>query len=201
MTNIIGEVRKRILSAGRGWCFTSRDFQDLQSETGVRTALIRLEKEQLIRRLTQGVYEYPIQHKTLGIIPPDINRVVQAIANRNGHKIQPSDAHAANLIGISQQVPGKVVFITDGPSRKIKVANTEIIFRNVKPKVLAAAGTKEGLVIQALKFMKKENIDLAARSKIRKFLTGQNKELLMKNLSSAPAWIRNLVLQIVEEVK
>jgi len=201
MISVIEQVRNRIISLSPGACFTLKNFQDLQSETGVRTALTRLENEKLIRRLTQGVYEYPVRHKTLGIIPPDISRVAQAIADKNGNRIQPSGAHAANLTGISDQVPGKIVFLTDGPAKTIKIANTEIIFKKATPKMMSAAGTKEGLVIQAIKFMKKENINQAARGRIRKFLEGQSTEDLSKNLRDAPAWIRNLVFEVMEEQK
>ena len=191
-------VKERIMSHGRGWCFTPKHFLDLDSNSGVRTALSRLEREKVIRRLAMGLYDYPIQHDVLGLVPPDISLAAQAIAEKNGMKIQPSGAHAANLIGISEQVPGKVVFLTDGPSKKIKIGKSEILFRKATAKAMFPAGTKEGLVIQAFKFMKKENIDQAALGRTRKFLEGQSHEELSKNMKYAPAWIHALVFKIME---
>jgi hypothetical protein len=197
MPSIVNAVKTRIIRHGPGWCFTPKHFLDLNSDTGVRTALSRLEQEKMIRRLTQGVYDYPIQHEVLGLVPPDINLVAQAIAEKNGIKLQPSGAHAANLIGISEQVPGRVIFLSSGPSKKIKIGKTEILFRKATAKAMFPAGTKEGLVIQAFKFMKKENIDRVARGRTRKFLEGQSRKELSKNMKYAPAWIRSLVFEIM----
>ncbi len=37
-----------------------------------------------------------------------------ASAGRDRVRLQPSGAYAANLLGLSEQVPAKVVFLTDG---------------------------------------------------------------------------------------
>lgn len=196
---IVNTVKTRIQRHGPGWCFTSKHFLDLNSDTGVRTALSRLTQDKVIRRLAQGVYDYPIRHDVLGLIPSDIQRVAQAIAEKDGNTIQPSGAHAANLIGISDHVPGRVVFLTNGTSKKIKIGKSQILFQNATPKAMAAAGTKEGLVIQAFKFMKKDNIDQAIRGRTRTFLQGQSHKDLSKNLKYAPAWIRSLVFDIMKD--
>lgn len=191
-------IKQRIEHAGPGWCFNLRSFHDLNSETGVRSALTRLEKDKYIRRLAPGIYEFPMKHDVLGIIPPDVNKVAEAIAEKNGSKIQPSGAHAANITGISEQVPSKIVFLTDGKSKRIKIENTELIFKKANPRLMAMAGTKEGLITQAFKFMKKENINSAVKGRTRKFLEGRSTEELTKNLKNAPAWVRSIVLEIMK---
>ena len=54
---------------------------------------------------------------------------LKAIAEKNGVQIQPAGAHAANLAGLSEQVPGRLIFLTEGPSRKLKIGNQEIILK------------------------------------------------------------------------
>lgn len=196
--SVASAVKDRILTHGPGWCFTPKHFLDLASDSGVRTALSRLEREKLIRRLAQGLYDYPIKHDVLGLVPPDVSLAALALAEKNGIKIQPSGAHAANLIGISEQVPARIIFLTDGPSKKIKIGKSEIQFRKATAKAMFPAGTKEGLVIQAFKFMKKENIDAAACGRTRKFLEGRTHEELSHNMKYAPEWIRSLVFEIME---
>src|SRR5205807_122367 len=88
-------VKNRIIEHGNGWCFTPMHFIDLGSDVSIRKALSNLQKQNMIRRLAQGVYDYPIMHKVLGIVPPHLNDVAEAIAEKNGVKIQPSGAHAA----------------------------------------------------------------------------------------------------------
>ena len=191
-------VKNRIIKHGRGWCFTAMHFLDLGSSTSIRKALSQLQKLNIIRRLAQGVYEYPKMHVLLGTIPPDLNEVAKAIAEKNGVQIQPSGAHAANLVGFSVQVPNRMIFLTEGPSRKVKIGNQEIIFKKTTKKIMSSAGTREGLLIQALKNLGKEHIDQIVRSQTAKFLKDSSEKEVRRNMKFAPAWIRTLVFEILE---
>lgn len=191
-------VKNKILEKGCGWCFTAMDFVDLGSGDSIRHALSLLQRQHLIRRLSQGVYDYPQEHKDLGTIPPDLNKVALAIAAKNGVKIQPSGAHAANLAGLSEQVPGKLIYLTDGPARKVKIGKREIIFKKTTSKAMFAAGTREGLIIQAFKNIGRDQIDDVIRARTRKFLSASPSDELKKNLKFAPAWIKKLVFEIME---
>jgi predicted transcriptional regulator of viral defense system len=191
-------IKNRIIGHGQGWCFSIKNFSDLGSDTAVRQTLSRLHKQRFIRRLVQGIYDYPIVHEQLGIIPPDLNEVAKAIAEKNGVQIQPAGAHAANLVGFSTQVPGRIIFLTEGPSKKVKIGNQEIIFKKTTRKVMSSAGTKEGLLIQALKNLGKDHITPIVREKISKFLRNTTKDEIRKNMKFAPAWIRSLVFEITE---
>ena len=194
--DIINTVKKVIIGHGRGWCFTPRHFLDLNSDTGVRQALSRLQREKMIRRLAQGLYEYPRVHEVLGILPPQVDEVANAIAEKNGIQIQPSGAYAANLIGLTTQVPGKIVFLTNGPSKKIKVGKQEILFRTTTEKNMHPAGTKVGLVIQAYRNLGKDNIDDTARARTQKFLKGTSRSEIVKLLKYAPQWIRSIIFDV-----
>jgi hypothetical protein len=191
-------VQNRIIEHGQGWCFTPIHFSDLGSDVSIRKALSQLQKQNIIRRLSQGVYDYPKSHDLLGIIPPDLNEVAKAIAEKNDVQIQPAGAYAANLVGLSTQVPGRVIFLTEGPSKKVKIGNQEIIFKKTTKKIMSSAGTREGILIQALKNLGKDNIDQIACAKIAKFLKASNEIEIRQNLKFAPAWIRTIVFEIME---
>lgn len=192
------KIKNRIIEHGRGWCFTPMHFMDLGSDASIRKALSNLQKQNAIRRLTQGVYDYPKVHDVLGMVPPDLNKVAKAIAEKNGVQIQPAGAHAANLVGLSEQVPGRITFLTEGPSRKIKIGNQEIVFKKTTNKIMSSAGTREGLLIQALKNIGKDHIDQAVRAQVTKFLKNSSEEEIKQNMKFAPAWIRSLVFEIME---
>lgn len=191
-------VKNRITDHGRGWCFTPIHFSDLGGDASIRKALSQLQKQNVIRRLAQGVYDYPKMHDVLGLIPPDLNEVAKAIAEKNGVQIQPAGAYAANLAGLSVQVPGRLIFLTEGPLRKVKIGNQEIIFKKATKKVMSSAGTREGLLIQALKNLGKDHIDQTARMQISKFLKDSTEKEVRQNMKFAPAWIRALVFEIME---
>ncbi len=189
-------IKSKILEHGRGWCFTAMDFEELGSNDAVRRVLSLLQKEKWIRRLTQGVYDYPKELEGLGPVPPNLNDVAKAIAEKNGVKIQPDGGHAANLSGLSEQVPGRIIFLTDGPSKRVKIGNREIVFKKATSKTMFAAGTREGLIIQAFKSLGRAHIDDVIRTRARKFLQPSRTDEIRRNIKFAPMWIKKLILEI-----
>jgi hypothetical protein len=135
----------------RGAVFTPARFLDLGTRGAIRLALFRLVKRRLIRRLTRGLFDYPRIHPELGQLSPSAEKIAQALAKNDRIRIQPAGAYAANLLGLSEQVPAKVVFLTDGPSRTVKIGRQEIHLRHTSLRHMAAADRPSGLVIQALK--------------------------------------------------
>ena len=196
--NIVNAVKNKIYGHGRGWVFTPRHFSDLGSDTGVRTALSRLQKEKVIRRVAQGIYDYPRTHKTLGVLSPSVDAIAKAFAEKNGAQIQASGAYAANLIGLSDQVPGRVIFLTDGPTGKLKVGKLEISFKKTTVRNMFAAGSREAVVIQAFKFMKEKNINQIMLETTKKFLKESTRNKFEKNLKLAPHWIRVILFSLME---
>jgi hypothetical protein len=80
-------------------------------------ALTRLCRKGVIRQLARGLYDFPIDHPSLGRIAPSADAVAKALAARDAVRLQPAGAYAANMLGLSDQVPTKVVFLTR-PLRK-----------------------------------------------------------------------------------
>ena len=125
------------------------NFLDLASRQAVGLTLHRLAKKGLIRRLARGVYDFPKQHPVLGPLSPSAEAVARALAGRDRTRLQPAGAYAANALGLSEQVPAKAVFLTDGPSRTVKIGPTTIQLRRTTPRNMEAAGRLSGLLIQA----------------------------------------------------
>ena len=118
MQTIDSELKSRIYGHGRGSVFTPNDFLDLGGRDAVDKALSRLATRGEVRRLARGLYEYPREHPELGTLSPDIEKVAKALAGKDRLRLQPAGAYATNLLGLSEQVPAKAVFLTDGPSRR-----------------------------------------------------------------------------------
>jgi predicted transcriptional regulator of viral defense system len=137
-------IDSRILASihgrGRGSVFVPSDFLDIGSRKAVDVALHRLTRQGTIRRLARGVYDFPKEHPILGQLAPSAEAVARALAGRDRTRIQPSGAYAANTLGLTEQVPAKVVFLTDGPARTVKVGPTTIQLRRTTPKNMEAAG-------------------------------------------------------------
>src|SRR5262245_12224443 len=119
--SIDSRILARIHAWGRGSVFVPSDVLDLGSREAVDLALHRLTRKGTIRRLARGVYDFPNEHPVLGPLTPSADAVARALAGRDRTRLQPAGAYAANLLGLSEQVPARAVFLTDGPSRPVKI--------------------------------------------------------------------------------
>ncbi len=198
MQAIENAILNRIYGHGRGWCFTPSDFLSLGSHGAVRIALLRLKRKKIIRQLTTGLYDYPRTHPELGMLSTDPEAVAKALAREQTIRIQPSGAYAANLLGLSEQVPARIVFLTDGATRKVQIGNQEIVLRRTTPRNMATAGRISGTIIQALRFIGKERITQAQKQSLMRKLTAAEKRQLLKDRLYAPAWMRPLLEEISE---
>lgn len=199
MHPIAKKVISRIYGNGRGWCFTLNDFADLGSPESVRISLFRLEKKKTIRRLAKGLYDYPRQDARLGLLSPDPEAVAQALSRGRGIRIQPTGAYAANLLGLSEQVPARVAFLTDGKPRQIRIGNQTIVLRRTTPRNMATAGRISGTVFQALRHIGKERTTSTHIQILRRRLGSAEKKQLIKDRLLAPAWMRPLLAEIAAE--
>jgi hypothetical protein len=196
MQSIVDKIKKRIYGKNRGFVFTKSHFLDLGHPKTVAKTLERLAESSEIRRLARGLYDYPEKHPTLGDLPPNYERIAKALAGRDNLKIQPSGAYAANLLGLTDQVPAQIVFLTDGPNRTVQINKQQIILKRTTPKNMATAGRISGLVIQALRHLGKDHVDDHIIDMLKKRLSAEDKQQLMKDLRFAPVWVGNIFRQL-----
>lgn len=114
-------VLRRIESQGPGRVLTPQDFGELGTRTAVATALKRHKAADTVPQLGRVLYDVPRLHRVLGTLWPDIDTISQQLARKDGLRLQPTGVHAANLLGLSEQVPAKVVFLTDGATRTVRL--------------------------------------------------------------------------------
>ena len=127
-------VKAMILGHGKGWVFTPGDFLSIAGPRWVSMALTRLTRKGIIRQLARGLYDYPNRDPQLGFLAPSIEAVGKALASRHAIRLQPSGGYAANLLGLSEQVPMKVVFLTDGINRRVQIGKLQIQFKRTSPR-------------------------------------------------------------------
>lgn len=192
------KIRSRIFGGGRGSIFTPTDFLDLGGRDAIDKALSRLSAEGTIRRLARGLYEYPREHTELGTLAPDIQKIANALAGKDRIRLQPAGAYAANLLGLSEQVPAKAVFLTDGPSRTVRVGRQEIQLRHTTPRNMEAAGRLSGLLMQAFRHLRQKHITRERIKHLKRTLPANERKQLLKDLRLAPAWMHPLFRELAE---
>jgi len=196
MQSIVNRIKKRINSKNRGFVFTKSHFLDLGPPKSIAKVLERLADSGEIRRLARGLYDYPKKHPALGNLPANYERIAYALAGRDSLKIQPSGAYAANLLGLTEQVPARIVFLTDGPNRTVQINKQQIVLKRTTPKNMATAGRVSGLVIQALRHLGQEHVDGKIIGMLKKRLSRHDKRQLISDLRYAPVWIGTIFRQL-----
>jgi hypothetical protein len=153
-----------------------------------------------IRRIGRGLYESPRTHPVLGTLSPQPEAIVKATSRRSGSRLLPSGAQAANLLHLTEQVPARMVYQTDGASRIIREGDRTIKFQHRSPRQMAAAGRMSGLVFAALREIGKANITPERVAALCKLLSRRDRRRLLKDLPLAPAWMHpHLRRMAVEE--
>lgn len=196
--SVYEKVDARIKKHGRGAVFVTREFLELGSRSAVDEALSRLTKENVIRRLGRGLYDYPRQHPALGLVPADPDLIAGALARKTGSRLQSAGARAANALGLSTQVPAHPVYLTDGRRRTVQIGGQTIELRHASPRSMAGAGRVEGTVIQALRHLGPEHVDEATVEQLRQSLSIRDRVALRRAAFSAPGWLIPILQQIAQ---
>lgn len=196
--SVDNRILSRIYGSKRGAMFTPSDFLDLGSRRAVDLVLHRLIEKKILRRLARGLYEYPREHPELGTLSPDIQKVAKALAGKDRIRLQPAGAYATNLLGLSEQVPAKAVFLTDGPSRTVNIGRQEIQLRHTTPRNMAAAGRLSGLLMQAFRHLGQEHITAQRMAHLKRTLPAKERKQLMKDLPLAPTWMHPFLRELAD---
>lgn len=193
------QVTGRIEKHGEGWTFTPRDFADLGDPRLVGTVLTRLVRQGRVRRVRRGLYDCPKMHPILGKAAPDPMAAVRALMEGSSTQWQVSGAYAANLLGLSEQVPGRIVILTNGVPRRMTLGKLTLIFRRAAPRNLLGAGRPAGLVIQAIRHLREHGLEARRLAQLRNKLDADTRSELAALTPRLPAWMRPIVQRLTEK--
>lgn len=190
---------RRQSNADPGRVFTPSDFTDLGTPHSVGMALMRLVRSGTLRHLARGLYDVPRTHPLLGDLLPTAEAVAQALARRDGATLQPMEAMAANLLGLSEQVAAKAVFLTDGPDRFVTVGPLTVQLKQRPLRKVGKPAATSGLVFAALRSLGKEHVSKERVAHLRETLALKDRKRLLKDLPLAPAWMHPFLRHIAGE--
>lgn len=194
------QILRIVENAAENSIFFLTDFVEYGAIESVRKILVRACSEGVLLHIAHGIYAKPKQSR-FGMVPPSAEIVAQAIAERDNAEIMPSGAAAANIVGLSTQVPMSLVYLTTGTGRVINFGNRKITFKRAAPSNFAYKGKTIPLVVQALKNIGAENVSDYELTALRNYLSrADDKELLGKDLLSAPQWIQTIVKPIINQI-
>jgi len=183
----------------KGKIFFADEFRKFGSNEAVRQSLSRLCRKNFLIRLSAGIYLYPKIDNEIGVIYPSIENIAKTIAKREKVRMIPTGAYSLNALGLSTQVPAKVVFLTDGTARVVKVGKRATIkFKRTVAKNLSYKGRISLLTISALKEIGKGKATDEQLQKIKEALQHEKRENIIYDAGLAPVWISNVILKLID---
>ncbi len=167
----------------------------LGSRAAVDQALSRLVRRGALMRAGRGVYVLPVERR-FGRRSPSVEVTVAELAKARGERIANSGAMAANVLGLTTQVPVKHVFLTSGPSRTLTLGRERIELRHAPAWQLALAGRRAGEAIRALAWLGRDKAGAATRA-VRQGLSEDERRELASVSAQLPGWLAAAVSGVV----
>lgn len=193
-------IKTTIEDSGRGHIFFPDDFSASESSDTIRSALVRLCDDNIIIRLAQGIYYYPVIDDKwgMGIMYPSIDDIAQAIATKDRCRIAPTGSTALNALGLSTQMPANVVYYTDGSPRSISIGNGRgLLFkRSTDMKRFSYKNEMMQLIVVALREIGNGKISESQKDKIAEHLKKISEEEYLHDLTLAPAWVQKQLKEL-----
>jgi Family of unknown function (DUF6088) len=202
MIGITDKILRRMRAHGKGKrVCTPKDFLDIGTRAAVDQALSRLVKAGELRRIGCGLYDMPrISSVLKRSAPANVDAAIAAIARRDSVRIMPDGMVAANQLGLTNAVPAKASYVTDGATKTIKVDGRTIRLRHASPSVMHWAGKPAAPVIQALHWLgPNAAADTQVAATLRRRLPDLVKRDLIRHSRDLPGWAASLARSLAPD--
>lgn len=187
------DLKARIAGMDGGSIIFVSDYLDLSNDKQVSRMLSEVESQGLIVRLAKGIYCKPTQTR-FGPLYPDISKIVEAVAQRDHAQVLPSGYTAANMLGLSTQVPMAYTYITSGSSRKLTVEGKTVNLQRAVPRNFAYKTRLAALIVQALKATGEDNIGREEISALKNAIDkNPDKEAFRSDVLLMPIWMKSII--------
>ncbi len=193
--SVADKILKR-MRASRGAVFSAKDFLDLGTRASVDQALARVARAGKARRLGRGLYDVPRKSALVGVRAPSPDSIADAVARKSAARVAPTGAQAANMFGLSKQVPARSHYLTDRSGKTLQVGKQTIQLDQVTPRRLAGTFASHS-VIEALRYVGRDQITPTDVDRIQRALSPRDRRALCQNARNAPDWMQPILKTIV----
>ena len=185
----MGKVKNQLMAFPAGRPFASRLFLRHGNRAAVDQSLSRLAKGGEIFRVAQGIYIKPKRSALLGTLMPSELEVARAVVEPEGAKLAIPGAVWALKFRLTTQMMMNATFLTDGPTRHVRMGKAVLTLLHASPKVMRRSGAPAGRAILALEWLGEPAAPLEAIGKVRAALTASEFLEFMTEANAAGGWI------------
>lgn len=193
MPTIAEKILGQAKTLPEGALISAKELLHLGSRAAVDQALKRLEARNELMRLVRGVYVRPVKTR-FGVRAPSAERVVEGIVATRAETVVAHGAAAANSLGLTTQVPTKLVFLTSGKSRQLKLGALVVEMKHAPQWMLLPSQRAAGEAVRALAWIGQRGAPQALET-LKKKLSKTTVEELIALRPALPGWLSKSISQ------
>ena len=197
MTGLSSRILQLADESAEGTLLCANALLHLGTRAAVDQALSRLARRGELMRICQGVYVRPVQTR-FGPCPPSIPKVLSSLSTLWGETIVDAGGREANALGLTDQVPVRLVCLTSGPNRKLKFGRQIVELRHAPRWQLTAPHQPAGAVVRALAWLGPSEVEEGLEQVGRRLLPEDLRELA-KLRAVMPSWMAQSVSALVAD--
>jgi hypothetical protein len=190
-------VAEQILSHAKrlpeGALISAKEFLHLGSRAAVDQALKRLKAQKKLMRLAWGTYVLPVETR-FGTRAPAAEKVIKGIAATRAETVVNHGAAAANSLGLTTQVPTKLVYLTSGKSRRLNLGAQVVEMKHAPQWMLLPAQQSAGEAVRALAWIGQRGAPEALKT-LKRNLSKSTVEELIALRPALPGWLSKSISQ------
>lgn len=191
MSTLPQTILKQAQSLPEGSVLSPKEFLHLGSRTAIDQALSRLSKEGKLLRVARGAYVAPVSSR-FGARAPSPEKVIQALAQQNGEVVVPHGASSANVLGLTQQVPIREVYLTSGKTRELTLGHSTVLVKHAPRWMMALGSRPAGAAVRALAWMGPTHVSKSLAS-LRRTLPSCEWQALANARAGLPGWMAQAI--------
>jgi len=195
MATVAENILRQAKTLPEGALISPKELLHLGNRAAVDQALKRLEARSELMRIGRGVYVRPVKTR-FGTRAPAPEKVVERIATTRAETIVAHGAAAANALGLTTQVPMKLVYLTSGPNRKLTLGSQIIEMKHAPQWMLLPAQPRAGEAVRALEWLGERRASEALTILKRKLPTAVLEELIALR-PALPPWMSKSISQML----
>ncbi|MFC7380499.1 DUF6088 family protein [Brevundimonas sp. GCM10030266] len=193
MQVLADQIMERASTLPEGAPIAAKSLLHLGTRAAVDQALSRLVRRGRLMRAGRGVYMRPLESR-FGSRAPSVETVVRAVSEQRGEVVASNGAAAANALGLTTQVPIRMVYLTNGRSRTFSVGKQMVEFQHAPAWQLLLADRPAGEAVRALAWLGPEKAGMALETLKRKLGPSAFGELVSVG-PRLPSWLARSVSQ------
>jgi hypothetical protein len=120
---------------------------------------------------------------------------MRALEASSGDTVVASGAAEANSLGLTMQVPTREIYLTSGPSRRLKLGNREVELKHGNRWEMLLGKRPAGQAIRALMWLGPEQAPLFL-DVLRSKLSSQEWDAMRQARAKLPSWMAKVVSEV-----